>query len=276
MPLVDDFPALSPWLENQLGHALDKAAQGHCAVLPGPAVDEPDRTALLAYRIGRAAIIRVPETWLQRIRSVVADLSLDEVFSVFGAYELSRVTLEEGVGVWGPSWYYFADRDSFVSGVPTEAVQLDAAAMQDADPDVFWHCDRAGAAVGFGVFEQGRLVALAGVRDIGAPVYEIDVDVAPANGRRGLGRAVMGAAGRWILERGGLPLARTAPWNVPSARLLRSLGMRYTLCDMVGTPGPFRVPPQPLGKPTPEARMYNLYPAWAMNKNIEPKNPAAG
>ena len=140
-----------------------------------------------------------------------------------------------------------------------------------ADASIFWHCHWHQAAACFGIPINGELVALATVNDRGGSVYEIEVDVAPANGLSGLGRAVVSAAGRWILQQGGLILATTAPWNIPSARLLRSVGLRYVLCDMVGQRGPFRVPPQPLGKPRPDTNLQNHYPDWAINQQIQPR-----
>ena len=134
--------------------------------------------------------------------------------------------------------------------------------------DRFWHCDWRTAAANFGMVEGDRLVALTTVRDIGAPVFEIGVDVAPDTGLRGLGGAVMKAAYRWILEQGGLVHARTSPWNVPSARLLRSVGLRNVLCELVGTRGGFKVPPQPLGKPRADTVVHDHYPVWAQNSEI--------
>ena len=37
------------------------------------------------------------------------------------------------------------------------------------------------------------------------------------------------------------------------------------------SPGVLKVPPQPLGLPYPGAEIYNLYPDWAMNREIQPR-----
>ena len=87
----------------------------------------------------------------------------------------------------------------------------------------------------------------------------------------GFGRAVVSAAGRWILDQGRLVMASTAPFNVPSARTLRSAGLQYGFTAMLGRPGVLKVPPQPLGLPYPGADVHNLYPDWAMNKDIRPR-----
>ena len=83
-----------------------------------------------------------------------------------------------------------------------------------------------------------------------------------------MGRAVMSGACRWILDQGRLILARSAQWNTPSVRLLRSMGLRYVLSDLQSQPGPFEVPPQALGRPLPDVEMRDRYPLWAQNKGI--------
>ena len=84
-------------------------------------------------------------------------------------------------------------------------------------------------------------------------------------------RAVVAAAARWILDNGRIVLATVGQFNVPSARTLRSVGLQYTFMDIKGLPGPFKVPPQPLGRPYPEAQVYDYYPRWAINDDILPK-----
>ena len=116
-----------------------------------------------------------------------------------------------------------------------------------------------------------KQVALATVIDRGDPVWEIGMEVTPVRTGRGLGRAVVAAAARWILDNGRIVLATVGQFNVPSARTLRSVGLQYTFMDIKGLPGPFKVPPQPLGRPYPEAQVYDYYPRWAINDDILPK-----
>ncbi|MEM7133992.1 MAG: GNAT family N-acetyltransferase [Chloroflexota bacterium] len=263
---IDTFDGLRPWIEERIGCSLAEAVKGSTVILPNRVQDsEP----LLALRIGESAFMRVRPTWFEAARDVADGLTLDELFSIFGAYELARVALAEDVGVWGPSWYYFGDAAHFSATPAHDVVHLSSEEIDLlADREIFWHCNWWDAVVSFGILDDGQLVALATVHDQGSPVYEFGVDVAPGSGRQGLGRSVVSAAGKWILQQGGLILARTAPWNVPSSRLQRSMGLRYIMCDIVGIPGPFRVPPQPLGKPLPDAELYNYYPDWAMNRGI--------
>jgi RimJ/RimL family protein N-acetyltransferase len=144
--------------------------------------------------------------------------------------------------------------------VPSELVGVDW--------DVFWHCADDVALTGFAVFEKDQVAALATVWDDGEPVWEIGMDVAPDARGRGLGQEVMAAAVDWVLENGRVPLATVGPFNVPSARTLRSVGLRYVMSDMKGMKGPFQVPPQPVGRPYEGVALHDYYPAWAMNKDI--------
>ena len=258
---ISAFSGLEEWLVANMGRELESGVFETAK----DAHDEP----LLAYRIGEVVMMRVIEDWGGEVKRVVAELSDDELFSILGAYELARVTLPHDSIVWGPSLYYFGDADTFRPAEHEIAAQLsNEEVAQAANPKVFWHCDWARSVANFGVLDGDSLVALTTVWHRGGAVYEIGVDVAPGSGLRGLGRAVMSGACRWILDHGGLILASSVQWNIPSVRLLRSMGLRYVLSELHGMPGPFKVPPQPLGKPLPDAQIHDMYPHWAQNKDI--------
>ena len=183
---------------------------------------------------------------------------------------MARITLPGGVAVWGPTWYLIGDESTFKPVDDDRIVRVSQSDLAAVDYDLFWHC-RPNALAGFGVYEGKRLVALATVRDAGEPVWEIGMEVAPDTKGRGLGRAVVAAAAGWILDSGRIALATVGPFNVPSTRTLRSVGLRYMFTITKGTPAPFKVPPQVLGSPYPGAAVYNYYPSWAMNQSILPR-----
>ncbi|MCZ6679228.1 MAG: GNAT family N-acetyltransferase [Candidatus Poribacteria bacterium] len=262
---------LRPWLDQKLGVPLDFAGADPIPVYESEA-RLSDVSPLWAIRIGEVGLVTAHRQWADALKSAVASLTSEELFSTFGAYELARVLLPDGIGVWGPSWYLVGDGNCFRPAADARPVQIDAAELPEVvDARIFWHCFPNEAMVGFGIFESGKLVALATVRaEDEDRLWEIGVDVAPETKGRGLGRAVVSSAGRWILEHNRLVLATTAPWNVPSARVLRSVGLQYIMSGMTGMPAPFRVPPQPLGSPYPGAEMRHYYPGWAINKDIKP------
>ena len=243
--------ALHPWLDAKLGVSLDSAGSD-----PVPVCE-------------RGLVTTRPE-WVEALGPIVSRLSLDELFSTFGAYELARVLLPNGFGVWGPSWYFVGDDDCFCPVQDARPVRLEADELAEKiDRRIFWHCFPDQALVGFGIYDENKLIAVASVRAEGNGPWEIGMDVSLEAKRRGLGRAVVSAAGSWILAHNRLILATTAPWNVPSARTLCSVGLQFVMSDMSAMPGPFRVPPQPLGSPYPGVEMHNYYPDWAINKDIK-------
>jgi len=263
-----DFEAFGPWLEARLGGALERARADRIPVL---VPEGPCAYPLWAVRLGERCLVATQVGWVEAIRAVVDRLTPEELFSVFGAYELSRVTLPDGCGVWGPSWFYVADKASFSGEQDARTVRLSPEQVAAVDARLFWHCASGEGVVGFGIYEGERLAALATVRPDEGAVWEVGIDVAPEVKARGLGRAVFGAAGLWILEQGRLVLGTTAPWNIPSARTMRSLGMRMVLSSLISMKGPMLVPPQPLGSPLPGAELRQYYPAWAMNRGILPR-----
>ena len=225
-------------------------------------------------KIGEAAAVAARPDLVDRLRPVVAKLPPDMLFAPLGCYDLARVTLPEGFGIWGPSWLLFGDEATVHPATDGRPVQVSEADLADADRDVFWHTHIEGSMGRFAVYEDDRLVALATVEDKGDPVWEIGMDVLPDAKGRGLGRAVVAASAAWILRQGKTPMASVGPFNIPSARTLRSVGLRYLISDIRGIPGQFRVPPQPLGRPSPDADLYDYYPRWAMNRDIQPREAA--
>ena len=97
------------------------------------------------------------------------------------------------------------------------------------------------------------------------------MDVSPDAKGGGLGHAVVATAADWILENDKIVMASVGPFNVPSARTLRSVGLQYIMSNLQGVNGPFRVPPQQLGQPDKNTPVYNYYPQWAMNQSILPR-----
>ncbi len=265
--------SIESWTEKRYGVPVSALKPDPVPVFPADesaAGDAPLRAVMVG---GAAAVVARPDM-VDRIEPVVAGLPPDLLFSPLGCYELARVTLSDGFGIWGPTWLLFGD-DSTVSPVTDDRpVQVSEDDLADADRGVFWHTHIEGSVGRFAVFEDGRLAALATVEDKGEPVWEIGMDVAPGAKGRGLGRAVVVAAANWILRNGRVAMASVGSFNVPSARTLRSAGLRYFMSDVRAVKGPFRLPPQPLGSPYSGAEIYDYYPRWAMNRDIRPREAA--
>ncbi|MEE8363512.1 MAG: GNAT family N-acetyltransferase, partial [Dehalococcoidia bacterium] len=190
--------AVTPWLERRLGAPLSALGRDPTPVLP-PREDGVQRASLRALRLGDRGVVVARPEWVEPLRVRVSDLALDQLFTVFGAYEMARVTLPDEIAVWEPNWNIFADAESLRPAEDPRPRRLGEDDFARVDFNVFWHCESAHPAAGFGVYEEDQLLALATATDEGDPVMEIGVDVAPGAQGRGLGRAVISAAGRWIV-----------------------------------------------------------------------------
>jgi hypothetical protein len=263
------------WQEERLGVSLEEALSDSVPVMARPArgidASTGDDAGLTGVRMDGRSILVAREDWVDPLKSITRSIHPDLLFTPFGAYELSRVSLPYGVSVWGPNWFMFADAESWRGRADDRVRPLTAGELSAVDFNLFWHCYGPGSIAAFGMYQGDDLVALSTVKDHGHPFMEIGVDVSREAQASGLGSAVVSTAGTWILEQGRLPLATVAPFNVPSTRTLRRVGLAYGMTEMTGVNGPFRVPPQPIGKPLPDAEIYDYYPDWAMNRSIRPR-----
>ena len=268
--------AIREWQEKRLGLSLEEALSDSVPVVSRPARENGNSTGdyagLTGVRLNGRSILVAREDWVEPLKTMTRDIHPDLLFTPFGAYELSRVTLPYQVSVWGPNWYLFADARSWRGRADDRVRALTTDELSAVDFDLFWHCYGPGSLKAFGVYQGDGLVAMATVKDQGHPFMEIGVDVSRDAQASGLGSAVVSAAGTWILEQGRLPLATVAPFNVPSTRTLRRVGLEYGMTEMTGVNGPFQVLPQPMGRPLPDAEIYDYYPDWAMNRDIRPRS----
>ena len=256
------------WLRDRLGVPVSEMRDGVTPVVAAKpdTQDEP----LRAVRLGHETVLVAREEWVEALQGVVGTLHPDVLFSTFGVYELARVTLPDGVSMWGPDYHLFGDERTVRSVEDDRVLHLEPAGLRDFDYSVFWHCNPDSLA-GFAVLDGDEVLALATVWDDGEPFWEIGMDVALTARGSGLGKAVVGTAARWILDQEKLVTASAAPFNSPSLRTLRSVGLHYVFTSMRGLEGPMKLHPQQLGVPLPNTPLYNHYPAWAMNQAILPK-----
>ena len=86
------FGLLQPWLDHQLGISINSADADPVSVYSTPPRQQ-DQYGLWGVRVGEKGVITTRSEWLTPLKRSVADLSVDQLFSIFGAYELSRITL---------------------------------------------------------------------------------------------------------------------------------------------------------------------------------------
>ena len=86
-------------IEQSLGGPFPIAHNDSPAIIGRKGSD--DQPPLIAIRRREIVAVGTRDEWLSGVHSVVERLHPDLLFSVVGEYELSRVTLPDGVAVWG-------------------------------------------------------------------------------------------------------------------------------------------------------------------------------
>ena len=215
-----------PLIEASLGYALPEKSGASIPMGVTPE-GEPDGS-FFAVRVDDVLAASARSEWHDGLRTILDDIHPDLLFSIAGSYEFSRITLPDGVAVWGPVPCYVADENTWRSVNDERVVRLTDSQLSEVDWDVFWHCAESDSLAYFGIYEGDRLVSLSSVSERGYGVNEIGVDAVQGSQGRGLGSGVVGAAGDWILENGSTPFASAADWNIASGRNLRRLGLTYT------------------------------------------------
>ncbi|MYD94420.1 MAG: GNAT family N-acetyltransferase, partial [Chloroflexi bacterium] len=181
-------PGVVTLIESTLGAGLDAFGTD-----PIPVIGQApgfNGLPLAAIRLDRGALVSARNDWLEALRPVVTNVHADMLFSVFGAYELARVTQPDGVSAWGPVFFFFGDASTWNDPADPRVVRLGEDDLAEVDYKRFWHCYDGEGHEGYGVMEDGALVALAGVLHYSDGVEEIGMDVMPEARGHGLGRAV--------------------------------------------------------------------------------------
>tara|TARA_Y100000814_G_scaffold293051_1_gene273214 strand:- start:2176 stop:2988 length:813 start_codon:yes stop_codon:yes gene_type:complete len=268
--MFDLSTKVEKWINSHLDKKiLDLGIEKYQVVpiLNDPFIGKP----IWVIKYKQSTIIFSDKKWVSDFENLIEHLDKEMLFSIYGSYELAKLTKRSKFKINGPSYYLFGDKDKCNLEVDPRVFIASKEELESVDRDIFWHCYFDDAVSGFAVKNKGEISALATVVDKGESVYEIGMEVERSSQGLGMGRAVVNAAVQWILDKGCIPLATVGPFNVPSARTLRSVGLSYYMTDMTGEPGDFVIPPQALGAPVKNMDIYNLYPDWAMNKMIKPK-----
>ncbi|MFL2763926.1 MAG: GNAT family N-acetyltransferase [Dehalococcoidia bacterium] len=206
---------------------------------------------------------------LKKLEPIISKLSTDEIFSTFGSFELSKITLPFGYGVWGPTWFMFTDTFCFDFSKDINVIDINEIEILNIDNKIFWHVAIQESIKSYGVYKNNNLIAISTVQNRGDDVYEIAMDVHPNAQYSGLGKALVSKAVNYVVSLDKIAMASVGIFNIPSNRTLRSVGMEMLITDMKGLPGDFMIEPQPLGEPARGHTVLNRYPYWAMNQNIK-------
>ena len=223
---------VEPILLDTWGCPVSALPASGVEVMPAKQPDGP-----LAVRTDGGALLLADPQWRDAWHDLAATLTLEQLFSIFGVFELARTTLPDGVSVFGPVWYFLADRQALTPVPSAHVEELEGKPLRDLDPAVYWHCSTDTASRGFAVREAGKVTALATVWQNPDTLWEIGVDVLPERRGRGHGRAVVSAAAEWILSHAPLVVYTTGAFNIPSTRTRALAWPAHIWTTIKRTPG---------------------------------------
>lgn len=257
---------IKSWLDTKLSR-LSEVSPG---IFIGGVKDQTSKFPIWLFEYNNNLYIGAEEKIHKSILGLVDRLNSQMIFSQFGMYEISRITHPLGYYVWGPSWFMFTEKESWINFNDYKIEILSNEEINNQlDEKIFWH-NSYDCLKGFVIKDQGKIVASATLHDVGDNFVEIGLDTHPDAQLKGLGTNVYSAAGKWAFENNKIPYSSVGPWNIPSTRTQIKCGMKCIGVDMVGI-DKFKLPPQSLGAPSKDIDIYDYYPSWAFNQNINKK-----
>lgn len=253
-----------------VGELSKKSSDSPSVTTHEPLAGHGFKDSIWIFKYDQNIYLGVEKDAREEIHDFLSKTHKDMIFSSYGTYELSRITHKFGYYVWGPSWVLFAEENDWIDIKKHNVEILSSDSFNKiVDKKIFWHNDF-NCLKAFVVVEKEKILASATLTDVGNNFVEIGVDTHPDSQLTGLGSTVYSAAGRWAFQNGMVPFSSVGPFNIPSTRTQINSGMKYIGVDMTGTKE-FAVPPQPLGKPSPNIDINDYYPEWAKNQNINNK-----
>ena len=136
---------LTPWIEDYMGISLSKLSDTEVPIfLTKRQIGSGDgeRKDLIAIEIeGKRGLVVSNESLLPELESLIDRLDPTTIYSSYGFFEMSRITLEYGISVWGPDWFLFCDNETVNTQTDPRVEQVDNIELSAVDYGEFWHCD---------------------------------------------------------------------------------------------------------------------------------------
>ena len=126
---------VEPIILDTWGYPVSALPAAGLEVVPAKQPDGP-----LAVRTDGGALLLADPQWQDAWQELVRVLTLEQLFSILGVFELARTTLPDGVSVFGPVWYFLADRPALTPVPSGHVEELEGQPLRDLDPAVYWHC----------------------------------------------------------------------------------------------------------------------------------------
>jgi len=125
------FNLVKSGLERFLGLKIPEESRGHSIIGVNPKTENGE--TLIALRIEDVVVCAGRPEWQEQVRELFVELHPDILFSNAGSYELSRITLPDGVFVWGPVPCYIANEKSWRPVADDRVVHMDTSQVDAAE-----------------------------------------------------------------------------------------------------------------------------------------------
>ena len=236
--------------------AADYACDPHAFVKDGqtfaaPAVRSGRRRFPVPARplaigtFGRSVVVLCDDDRQESLRTILKDASRDEIFAAGVVSRLAEFASRDGQIVHGPHLTFLVSSDRLRPVATPDGVSI-ALLLEGrigAIPDraYFPHAlpatERPGrpTVAAATALARGYVVGVAAAGADSDDLWQIGVDVLPEAQGSGVGRAVVAALARWILDQGRVPYYAAATGNIRSQALATSVGFRPAWTEMYAT-----------------------------------------
>ncbi len=190
--------------------------------------------SLLIVTIGRGVAIAANEERLEWLRERLGNRERDAIFAATAIVELAGLVAPDNQVIIGPTLAYACSLDTFRPAAAPHDVKLDIV-EREAIPGLYAHRgfdhalayrtrmdrqDRIAAVAR----RAGEIVGIAACSDDAEALWQIGIDVVPAEQGAGIGRALVSRLTARILKDGMVPFYTAAASNIASCSLALGLG----------------------------------------------------
>lgn len=196
---------------------------------------------------GRGVVVLCDDDRRESLRSLLHDAARDDIFAAGFVARLAEFARRDGQLIRGPHLTFISSSDRLrpvpaPDGIVVDLLLEDRIASipnRAAFPHALPATERPGRPT------MAAALAVAGDRIVGIAaagadsddLWQIGVDVLPEAQGSGVGRAVVSALARWILDQGRVPYYAAAIGNIRSQALATSVGFRPAWTELYAADG---------------------------------------
>jgi GNAT superfamily N-acetyltransferase len=194
---------------------------------------------------GRGVVVLCNQDRQDSLSAILDGAARDDIFAAGIVSRLAELAGHDGQVVHGPHLTFITGVDRLRPVPPPDGVVIDllppdkvvSIPARAAFPHALTAVERPGrptvaAAV---AHKDDKIVGVAAAGADSDDLWQIGVDVLPEAQGSGIGRAIVAALARWILDQGRVPYYAAATGNVRSQALATSVGFRPAWTELYAT-----------------------------------------